>query len=305
VKFAFPGARKIRTRKVRAIVDAAIRVLEDYDAQGFSVTLRQLFYKLVSDGVLINRIPDYRNLGRYINTAKESGEIDWASVEDHTRFVRGRQRYRNTTELLTNAAEDWHMDFWAGQSLRPELWIEKDAVLSIVAPVCNEFDVPYYSLRGWGRPSDKMDAALRFSRHAKAGQHSVILHAGDHDSTGLSATENIENEIAKYMRELAGEQFASVRRVALNMEQIKQLALAPNKIGEDGDKSQESRWAGHVQKAGTRDTWELDALEPKVLQRIIRDEIERCITDKRAWNKRQKFIRSEAAKLQELIGSAA
>ncbi len=196
------------------------------------------------------------------------------------------------------------MDFWAGQTLRPELWIEKDAVLSIIAPVCNQFDVPYYSLRGWGRPSDKMDAAHRFSRYANSGQHSVILHAGDHDPTGLSATENIENETRKYMRELAGEQFASVRRIALNMDQIERLTIAPNKIGEDGDKSQESRWAGYVQKTGSRDTWELDALEPNVLQKIIRTEIERCITDKRAWEKRQKLIKREATKLQDLIDAA-
>jgi hypothetical protein len=282
-----------------------MRVLTEYDAQGFSVTLRQLFYKLVSDHVLINRVPDYRNLGRYINAAKEAGEIDWDWVEDRTRFVRSRQRYRTTTELLESAQQDWHMDFWVGQPIRPELWIEKDALLSIVAPVCHEFDVPYYSLRGWGRPSDKMDATRRYSDYADLGQRSVILHAGDHDPTGLSATENIEKEVAKYMRELAGEEFTSVRRIALNMEQIKQLSLAPNRIGEDGDKSQESRWDGYVQKTGTHDTWELDALEPTILQNIIRSEIQKCITNPGAWKKCQKFIQSEAARLQELLDNAA
>ena len=304
MKFAIPGARQFKTQKVRSIVDAAIVVLAEYKDAGFSVTLRQLFYRLVADGVLVNRVADYRNLGRYINSAKEAGEIDWDWVEDSTRYVRGRQRYSTTSQLLRYAAQDWHMDFWPGQALRPELWIEKDALLSIIAPVCTEFDVPYYSLRGWGRPSDKMDAAQRYSDYVGLGQRSVILHAGDHDPTGLSATKNIEKEISKYMRELAGEQLASVRRIALNMEQIKQLALAPNKIGEDGDKSQESRWDGYVQETGTKDTWELDALKPTILQGIIRSEIQKCITNKSAWAKRQKLIRAGADRLQRVIDAA-
>lgn len=304
MKFAIEGARQIRVQKVRAIVDAAIAVLTEYDDAGFSVTLRQLFYRLVSDGVLTNTLRQYQYLGRYINTVKEAGEIDWNWVEDITRYVRGRQRYRSTTELLTEMVETWHMDFWQGQSLRPEVWIEKDALLSIIAPVCNEFDVPYYSLRGWGRPSDKFEAAQRYSRYAKLGQRSVILHAGDHDPTGLSATENIEKEIPKYMHELAGIEFVNVRRIGLNREQIKQLTLAPNKIGEDGDKNKESRWDAYVQKTGTRDTWELDALRPTVLQDIIRDEIKKCITNKSAWTKRQKLIRSGANKLKAFMESA-
>jgi hypothetical protein len=308
MKLAIDGARQIRTQRVRTIVDAAIRVLEDYDAQGFSATLRALFYRLISKGVLINRTKDYRNLGRYINAAKESGEIDWDWVEDRTRFVRVRQRYSTTAEVLESAKDDWDTDgadFWIGQPARPELWIEKDALLSIIAPVCREFDVPYYSLRGWGRPSDKMEAARRYSAYAESGQRSVILHAGDHDPTGLSATENIKTQLAKYMRKLAGEQFVSVNRIALNMEQIESLHLAPNKIGEDGDKNQESRWDGYVQKTGTRDTWELDALEPSVLQGILRDEIQKYIADKPAWRRQQKLKRDVAAELQELIEGAA
>jgi len=113
------------------------------------------------------------------------------------------------------------MDFWDGQQLRPELWTEKDALLSIVVPVCEALDVPYYSLRGWSRPTDKMEAARRFSEYAVQGQHSVILHVGDYDPTGLSATENLETELQKYMRELkkhmpdfagSGDQWSSVRR---------------------------------------------------------------------------------------------
>jgi hypothetical protein len=295
---------KIKTARVRTIVDAAIAVLTEYDAAGFAVTLRQLFYRLVADGVLLNCVPDYRNLGRYINQAKEAGTIDWDWVEDRTRMLRGRQRYHSTADLLAAAATDWHMDYWVGQPTRPEVWIEKDALLSIVAPVCNVLDVRYYSLRGWGRPSDKFDAARRFSEYAKIGQSSVVLHAGDYDPTGCSATTNIETELSRYAQKLECENFVVVSRIALNKNQIENMNIPPNKIGEE-EKSGESRWNGFVRENnGNSDTWELDALRPAVLQDIVRRAIESSRTNMPAWEKQQRLIRSGSKKLAKIIEAA-
>jgi len=74
VKFAIPGARQFKTQKVRSIVDAAIVVLAEYKDAGFSVTLRQLFYRLVADGVLVNRVADYRSVD-LVRDMVASGEL--------------------------------------------------------------------------------------------------------------------------------------------------------------------------------------------------------------------------------------
>ena len=110
----------------------------------------------------------------------------------------------STKDLIEEAAKTWHMDFWVGQHRRPEVWIEKDALLSIVSPVCHKYDVNYYSLRGWGRPTDKFEAADRFAEYGIENQRSVILHLGDYDPTGCAVTNNLMEEIPHYMNEVHG-----------------------------------------------------------------------------------------------------
>lgn len=302
---ALDGSRQLgkNSANVKRILGAAIAVLDEYNQDGFDVTLRQLFYRLVSDLIFANTKPNYRNLGRYINAAKESGQIDWNWVEDRTRYLRGRKRYQSTREWLAYSIKDWHQDYWEGQKLRPEVWIEKDALLSIIAPVCDEYDVEYYSCRGWSSPSDIMELAQRF---AYSKQHCVLLHAGDYDPTGCWVTEHIRKDLARYMSHLMsnGDEYAEVRRIGLTKEQIQHYGLPPNLIGDDGEsdsKKRESRLPGFIAaNGGCRNTWELDALRPAQLQEIIRTEIEACITNRKAWNTQQGRIQHELKKLKNL-----
>src|ERR1700730_11977338 len=88
-----PGRGKNKKKySIQRIVDEAIALIDTYALDGFTQTLRQLFYRLVISQFLLNCKPDYRNLGRHINEAKGAGLIDWDAVEDRTRFVRGRLR---------------------------------------------------------------------------------------------------------------------------------------------------------------------------------------------------------------------
>lgn len=290
------------------VVDAAIARIDDYEAAGFTPTLRQLFYRLVSDGVLINCKPDYRNFGRHLNEAKEAGIIDWDSVEDRTRRVRGLKRYSSTKEMLEEAVTNWHMDYWYDQPCRPEVWIEKDALLGIIEPVCNEYDVRFYSLRGWGRPADNFSTVQRFLRDFQldpARPVGVILHLGDFDPTGSAVSGHIEEEAKRYATELANDaSFVDVRRIALTKEQINEYNIAPNKIGEDDadKKENESRRPAYLAaNNGCGDTWELDALDPAQLQAIVRTAVKSCITDLQAWNKRQRLIKREAKGLRTRV----
>jgi hypothetical protein len=100
-----PQPHKFRTKpergkkySIQRIVDEASAYIDyclakDGDIEGFAATLRQLFYHLVGDGILLNNTPDYRNFGRYLNFAKGAGVLDWDSVYDRTRPLHGRERY--------------------------------------------------------------------------------------------------------------------------------------------------------------------------------------------------------------------
>jgi len=70
----------------------------------------------------------------------------------------------------------------------------------------------------------------------------------------------------------------SFKRMALNMDQVKKYAPPPNPA-----KFTDSRAEGYVRTFG-KSSWELDALEPKVISAIIKKEIKNLITSEEAWN---------------------
>ncbi len=93
-------------------------------------------------------------------------------------------------------------------------------------PICEELDVPYFSCRGYTSQSEMWAAAQRLLGYiwAKQRQHVTILHFGDHDPSGIDMTRDIRERLSLFC---GGEGFA-VRRIALNMDQVRQYDPPPN-----------------------------------------------------------------------------
>ena len=316
----------------RPIIDEVNSLLDDYTLGGFTPTLRQLFYRLVSKEphYLKNTKADYRNLGRHINEAKEGGYIDWDAVEDRTRYLRERPRYANLQDFVDSLIDGWHMDFWTKQLVRPEIWVEKDALLGILEPVCRRYDVGLYSLRGWGRPADNFAAAQRFLADSRAKDCPLttrIFHLGDHDPTGCAVTGQLDEKIREYATKISEgwNGFVEVRRLGLmcdkcgETDQIAKYNLSPNRIGDDKTekqfdefkdpkekrkerKEEESRKRAYVAlHDGCEDTWELDALAPADLQDLVEKAIKSCIEFPIFWDDRQEEIAAAKRTLVRLV----
>src|SRR5262249_2831112 len=56
--------------------------------------------------------------------------------------------WTNPAGIIRAAAHQYREDLWAGQRYRPEVWIEKEALLGVVEGVCTELRVPYFAHRG-------------------------------------------------------------------------------------------------------------------------------------------------------------
>jgi len=65
-----------------ALVDKCNAIIAEYVAQGFVLTLRQLYYQLVSRDVIANKQTEYKRLGSIVNDARLAGLIDWDAIED-------------------------------------------------------------------------------------------------------------------------------------------------------------------------------------------------------------------------------
>ena len=288
-----PKIRYIRKRFStgcqRTIVQA-IKIIEEYQAQGYDLTLRQLYYQFVSQDLIANELKEYKRLGDIINNARLAGLIDWNAIVDRTRFLRRNSHWDSPQELVEACADQYLIDKWATQSDRVEVWIEKDALVGVIEGVCTALDVPYFSCRGYTSQSAMWRAAQRLKGYEHEGQEVTILHLGDHDPSGMDMSDDIQRRLSMFMGLRAG----GVNRIALNMDQIKKYTPPPNPA-----KLTDSRAQAYIREYG-HDSWELDALEPKVLSDLITDNVLK-LRDQKLW---QKAVKVEAEHKEILFEAA-
>jgi hypothetical protein len=125
-------------------------IVGEYQALGFTLTLRQLFYQFVSRPALgvENSLRGYKNLGGVVTDGRRAGLIDWDAIEDRTRNVQRLATWLNPAAMIADDATVYREDLWTLQPCRIEVWIEKDALVGVVEAVCREFRVPLFACRG-------------------------------------------------------------------------------------------------------------------------------------------------------------
>lgn len=215
------------TRQKMEIIDAANEILEEYEDQGYTLTLRQLYYQFVARDYIENTNKSYNNLGVAISEARLAGLIDWNHLIDRTRNLQTLQHFENAEEAIQDVAGWFHIDLWERQRYRPEVWIEKDALVGVIEGVCDSLDVPYFSCRGYTSQSEMWRAAQRLLNWQIMGYRTYIIHLGDHDPSGMDMTRDIFDRLELFMVNDGGEQ-PEVERIALNMNQVKKYNPPPN-----------------------------------------------------------------------------
>ena len=82
-----------------AIIKQANAIIADYAAQGFRLTLRQLYYQFVARDLIANTQRSYKRLGNIISEARLAGLVDWDAIEDRTRNLETNPHWRDPARL--------------------------------------------------------------------------------------------------------------------------------------------------------------------------------------------------------------
>jgi hypothetical protein len=273
-----------------AIVEQANTIIAEYLDQGLKLTLRQLFYQFVARALLENVFQNYKRLGRIVSDARDGGLIDWDAMEDRVREVHTHSAWDDPADMIDTAARWYAENLWRGQMYRPEVWIEKAALLGVVEGVCNELRVPYFATIGNSSQPLLYDAGKRFATYLDRGLTPLVLHLADHNPNGIDMTRDVMERLAHYTRA-----DIEVRRIALNMDQVRAYAPPPNFV-----KESDARTPAYRAQFGTDDCWELDALSPTVIADLIRTEVEALI-DQESWSEAQ----ADEAANRDLLDRAA
>lgn len=262
-----------------AMIGQANAIIVEYQARGYTLTLRQLYYQHVARGLLANVQSNYNKLGGLISDGRLAGLISWTAIEDRTRNLQGLNTYAAPGQIIAKAQKEYRLDLWADQPFRPEVWVEKEALVDVVARICNELRVDFFACRGYVSQSEQWRAGRRLAQYVSKGQRPIVFHLGDHDPSGIDMTRDNQERLSLF----AGVQIQVVR-LALNREQIDRYTPPPNPA-----KITDSRFEGYQQLHGD-ESWELDALDPQVIHDLIENAVLRLRENAR-W---------DAALLQEV-----
>jgi hypothetical protein len=247
--------------------------------------------------------------------------MDWDAIEDRVRQPQTPLEFENLTARVDMALNNYRLPRWAGQEKYVELWVEKDALAGVLAPIASQYHVTLMVNRGYSSSSAMYESAKRFLENcgdpndyctscrgqkdcpdcAGTGyedmeekgekcsscegkgvcwdcgglgydenadreyeREPVLLYLGDHDPSGEDMVRDVRDRLTMF-----GVHGIEVEKLALNMDQVRKHKPPPNPA-----KMSDSRAAAYVEKFGDK-SWEVDALPPNVLARIIRAAIEK------------------------------
>lgn len=272
----------------RAMIEKVNGILSQYRRQGYRLSLRQLYYQLVSRDLIPNNLQSYKRLGDLVSNGRLAGLIDWYMIED-----RGRERLLNShwdapADIIRSAANGYAIDKWARQPNHIEVMVEKDALSGVLWPVCSARDIGFTANRGYSSSSAMYEAGKRIEDAITAGKQVYILYLGDHDPSGIDMTRDVRERLELFSRSAI-----TVERLALNMDQVNRYNPPENPA-----KLTDSRAQAYIREFG-HSSWELDALEPTVLAVLINNEIDSLI-DLGRWQEDVEREKSEQEKLKAI-----
>jgi hypothetical protein len=317
------------------IVESTNKILSEYS---YPLTLRQIYYRLVANGLIPNKRSADNSLSKWLVKARERNDVDDGLIEDRARSViTGIDGYASPDEFV-DAAENWlhdfgtqyHANLWANQGVYIEVWVEKDALSRVMARAAEPFRVTVCPSRGYASYTYLKRMAVD-DRYASVDKPIIILDFRDHDPSGIQMTEDLQRRLTKYsggidfeamfeevgfnavlkdltadvppaiVAKAAKEQGLgsniTVRRVALTLDQVKEHGLMPNPT-----KSADSRSSKYVAEFGDQ-CWELDAIPPDELQRLVTSAIEEY-GDREKWKAGLEQEQKDQAELKERFANA-
>lgn len=245
------------------LIDKIIETANEmYKFMDLPITVRQLYYALVSRGYIVNG--RYQTLVKLLTELRENERLDWRLFDD-----KGRAIYcpavisydADVKELINNYICNISLpavDKWHNQPYHLELWYEKDALSNYFRHIADAKGIISYATRGFNSTTMTFETAERLKQYAD--KKVVILYCGDYDPHGFLIFKSLQNKIKN----------AGIKRIALSAEQIKKYNLIEMpKLKGDG-KIKDEFIAAHGDKA-----YELDALPPVELIDIITEEIKK------------------------------
>lgn len=254
------------------LLNEIVSVVDYFMEEDIKLTNRQLYYQLVAKDLIPNAMEIYKRVCKFLTDARYSGFIDWDAIEDRGRVPEKHAEWYNIKRLIESATYSYRLPRWQDQDYYIELYCEKEAMESVLKPIAEKYHIYFGYNKGYSSASTMYELAQRIKEEIQEGKRAVILYLGDHDPSGLDMVRDIHKRICEFLVlgdepvDIIGDdkdnKFFQIIPLALNMQQINKYKCPPNPA-----KITDPRAKGYIEEFGNK-SWELDALNPRVLRDI-------------------------------------
>ena len=192
--------KKLRLNKAnKNQLEIINKIIEEYQAEGYVLTLRQLYYQLVSRDIIPNKQSEYAKLSTLLTKGRMAGIVDWEAIEDRNRKPYIPSAWDSPESIVESAISSYRRNRQEGQETYIELWVEKDALSGVLKRVTEKYHINLIVNKGYSSTSAMYDAYERVKDKVLENKKVVILYLGDHDASGLDMIRDIRDRTRTFI----------------------------------------------------------------------------------------------------------
>lgn len=249
--------------KKQQLIDASNQIMKEI---GMKMTVRQVYYQLVSKGIIENKKNEYKGLDAILSEARKKGTIDYESFEDKTRSYNMiiDMEFDDVSEELESMIDyikgkDLEYGNSVGQDRLHIIGLEKQALESFFESSIDKTNIIICVNRGFNSLTQLYNMAQKIKRMVGI-KEIHMSYFGDHDPSG----KDIERNMRKQLEGL-GVTFTSWTKIGITPEHIRKYNL-PTALPKDKD-SRTAKW----KEDNMGDCVELDAVPPLELKKLVKE----------------------------------
>lgn len=284
-----PVKRFRRTKAQLAAIDDAIITAVREDAP---VTLRGVFYRVVSAGAVDKTDAGYNLVSRQLLKLRRGKVVPYAYIVDGTRTTLVRKgTWTDVDEMLEDAAVSYRRQLWNDQDSHVNIFSEKDAISGVIWPVCERWHVPLGIVRGYSSETFAWSVSEDILYSNRQGKDVYLYQLGDHDPSGVDAWRSFEERVRGFLGE------AGYMSWLVHFERV---AVTPDQIQEHGLPTRPTKHSDTRSNKFSGESVEVDAMPAPILRRIVEEAIVQHIDEHALGITRM----AEAAERELLTGLA-
>jgi hypothetical protein len=246
-------------------VAARRQALKEIITEQQPMNVRSVYYQAVVREIVEKTEKGLSRVESDVVWLREKGLVPYSHIVDYNRTSIKPYAFNSVGEALQECADSYRVNLWRDADVLVAIFLEKVGLAGTIENITLATGVPLHPVRGYSSHSYLWEIAQEL-REEERPVHAYML--GDHDPSGVDARRHIRELMVR--PDFAPNVDFRWHELGLNETQIRRWKLPTRETKEEDTRS--VNW--------TRgESAELDAVEPRRLRKMVKDAIDRHMSD--------------------------